>query len=110
MCFSGSYDRFDTLHGYVQTIYMEIPHFHMGIEVMTIWEKLLANARNQASLQKLKNLLLLALYLIKYLNWHSFSLIIERPIQFYFLVSGISLQRTKIKQLFLSAKYLIQFS
>ena len=48
MCFSGSYDRFDTLHGYVQTIYMEIPHFHMGIEVMTIWEKLLANARNSS--------------------------------------------------------------
>ena len=48
MCFSGSYDRFDTPHDYAQTISMEIPHFHMGIEVMTIWEKLLANARNSS--------------------------------------------------------------
>ena len=34
MCFSGSYDRFDTPHDYAQTIFMEIPHFRMGIEVM----------------------------------------------------------------------------
>ena len=45
MCFSGSDDRFDTPHDYTQTIFMEIPHFRMGIEVMTVWKKLLANAR-----------------------------------------------------------------
>ena len=45
MCFSGSDDSFDTPHDYTQTIFMEISHFRMGIEVMTVWKKLLANAR-----------------------------------------------------------------
>ena len=48
MCFSCSDDRFDTPHYYTQTIFMEIPHFRMGIEVMTIWEKLLTNAHNSS--------------------------------------------------------------